>query len=134
MSDPRRANGSRRSALRREFAASDAPCWLCGLPIPRGAHHLHPYAMELDEVVPVSKGGDPLDRANIRRAHRCCNQWRGDMDARDAARVADAARSMFGRWSCPAEFVLFARSARAQAAKGSAKKGKSAPVATSREW
>lgn len=131
--DPRRANGTRRTALRREFAASDVPCWLCGMPIPRGVRHTHPYAMELDEVVPVSKGGDPLDRANIRRAHRCCNQWRGDMDAADAAKVADAARAMFGMWSCPAEFVLFARNARSSASKHRSKDA-NVSVVTSREW
>lgn len=132
--DPRRANGTRRTALRREFAASDAPCWLCGMPIPRGVGHAHPYAMELDEVVPVSKGGDPLDRANIRRAHRCCNQWRGGMDAADAAKVADAARAVFGMWSCPAEFVLFARNARSRASNEKGKRKNNVAVMTSREW
>lgn len=131
MGNPRRANGSRRDALRRRFSAMDSPCWICGLPIPRGVHHRHPYAMELDEMVPVSRGGSATDPANIRRAHRCCNQWRGDKPAAAVPRIAAAVRSAFGRWSCPAEFVVFARSV-ARMPKG----GRSMPseVATSREW
>jgi 5-methylcytosine-specific restriction endonuclease McrA len=31
----------------------------------------------VDELVPVSKGGDPLDRANCRLTHRHCNRQRG---------------------------------------------------------
>lgn len=29
---------------------------------------------ELDEIIPVSRGGDPLDINNVAPAHRCCNQ------------------------------------------------------------
>jgi len=58
--------------------ASEADCWLCGLPVDKGLHHLDPMAPEVDEVIPVSLGGDPLSRANTRLAHRICNQRRGN--------------------------------------------------------
>lgn len=32
----------------------------------------------VDEVIPVSKGGDPLDFDNTRPAHWICNARRGD--------------------------------------------------------
>jgi hypothetical protein len=34
-------------------------------------------SFEVDEIVPVSKGGDPLDFANTQPAHRICNQRKG---------------------------------------------------------
>ena len=116
--------------MRKELAADRSPCWMCGLPIPANVGHRHPYAMELDEVVPISKGGSPTDRANVRRAHRCCNQWRGDKDVSEVARIAAASMAAFGRWSSPAEFVVFARSApKARRAPGAATE-----VFTSRDW
>lgn len=86
--NPRRANGSRRTALRKRVAALGLPCWLCGHPIdyslttyidPKdGREKRHPWSFELDEVIPVSKGGDPLDIRNVRPAHRICNQKRSN--------------------------------------------------------
>ena len=35
-------------------------------------------SFEVDEIVPVSLGGDPLDFANVAAAHRICNQRRGN--------------------------------------------------------
>lgn len=32
---------------------------------------------ELDEIVPVSKGGSPYDPGNVQPAHRICNQRKG---------------------------------------------------------
>ena len=86
--NPRRANGARRTALRNRVAAMGLPCHLCGNPIdyslttyidPKdGKRKRHPLSYELDELVPVSKGGDPLDPSNVAPAHRICNQKRGN--------------------------------------------------------
>lgn len=75
--NPRRANGSARTKLRARVAAEREPCHLCGYPIRYGAHHLDPRAFALDELVPVARGGNPLDPENVAPAHRCCNSWRG---------------------------------------------------------
>lgn len=32
---------------------------------------------EVDEIVPVSRGGDPLDIRNCQLVHRICNQRKG---------------------------------------------------------
>ncbi|UYM26641.1 HNH endonuclease [Arthrobacter phage Bauer] len=37
-----------------------------------------PGAPEVDEIIPVSKGGSPYERSNCRLAHRLCNQKRGN--------------------------------------------------------
>lgn len=76
--NPRRANGSARTALRKRVAAMGLPCHLCGRPIDYSLPAGDPMAYELDEIVPVSKGGDPLDPGNVAPSHRCCNKAKGD--------------------------------------------------------
>lgn len=86
--NPRVSNGSRRRALRKRVAAMGLPCALCGAPIDYslttyvdpadGRRKPHPMSYELDEIVPVSKGGDPLDPGNVQPAHRICNQRKGN--------------------------------------------------------
>ena len=76
--NPRRSNGSARTRLRARVAAEGAPCHLCGKAIDYALPAGHPMSFELDEIVPVSRGGDPLDRANVAPAHRICNQRRGN--------------------------------------------------------
>ena len=75
--NPRRSNGARRDALRRRVADECRPCHLCGKPIDYSLPAGHPMCYELDEIVPVSKGGDPLSYGNVAPAHRICNQKRG---------------------------------------------------------
>lgn len=132
-SNPRYANYSARSALRKRMASQPQRCWMCGLPISPTYPARHPYALELDEIVPISKGGSAIDPANVRAAHRCCNQWRGDKPVCRVQSIATATRSAFGAWRSPAEFVLFARSA----AKGAMKANQGAikaQVSCSRRW
>lgn len=42
-------------------------------------------SFELDELVPVSKGGSPFDFENVAPAHRICNQKRGNKALRAKA-------------------------------------------------
>lgn len=76
--NPRRANGYRRDQVRRRVLAEEDTCWLCGGPVDKTLPHGLPGSPELDEVVPVSLGGSPFDRRNVRLAHRRCNQRRGN--------------------------------------------------------
>lgn len=78
MSNPRRTNGHRRDKVRRRVLAEETDCWLCGKPVDKT---LPPYlhgSPEVDEVVPVSLGGSPYERANCRLSHRICNVLRGN--------------------------------------------------------
>lgn len=53
-------------------------------------------SFEVDEIVPVSRGGDPLDYANVDAAHRICNQRRGNRMPGDAgARGLPVVRSRY---------------------------------------
>ena len=78
--NPRRSNGARRDKLRSRVADEGLPCHLCGLPIDYSLPAGDPMSYELDELVPVSKGGDPFSRENVAPAHRICNQRRGNRD------------------------------------------------------
>nr|DAM59856.1 MAG TPA: HNH endonuclease [Caudoviricetes sp.] len=49
-------------------------------------------SFEVDEVVPVSRGGSPIDRANVQPAHRICNQRRGNRMPGDAGTAGLAVR------------------------------------------
>lgn len=83
MANPRNTNGHRRRQLRARVLASETYCaWeYCEWPdepINKRLHHLDPKAPEVDEIIPVSRGGDPLARSNTRLLHRICNQRRGN--------------------------------------------------------
>ena len=92
--NPRRANGSARTKLRARVADEGLPCHLCGRDIDYSLPAGHPMSFELDEIVPVSKGGDPLDRANVAPAHRACNQARGNRPIGAAAPEGDGGSVM----------------------------------------
>ena len=76
----RRGNSRKRERLRRRLAITEHECWLClgargplDFSLPKG----HPLAVEIDEEVPYSKGGDPLDPRQTHLVHRCCNLKKG---------------------------------------------------------
>ncbi|WP_257616789.1 HNH endonuclease [Bifidobacterium catenulatum] len=33
---------------------------------------------EVDEIIPVSRGGSATDLRNLEKVHRCCNQLKSD--------------------------------------------------------
>jgi len=90
--NPRQANGYRRRQLRRRILAVENVCAICHEPVDKtlgfmpGKHSVRcakpectgcvpdPRRAEIDEIVPVSLGGDPLLRSNTQLAHRECNR------------------------------------------------------------
>lgn len=74
--------------LRKRVASLGLPCSLCGRPIdytlttyvdPKdGKRKPHPMRYELDEIVPISKGGSHIDPENVQPTHRICNQRKGN--------------------------------------------------------
>lgn len=80
-SNPRYLDYNARVRETKRLRSERLPCWICGYGIAYEAKTPHPLSFEVDEVVPVSKGGSPTDPANLRPAHRICNQWRGNKDA-----------------------------------------------------
>lgn len=92
-SNVRYAKYQQRVNLRKWLRSQGRPCWICrafGRPghidysLPAG----HPLSFEVDELVPVSKGGSPTSRANVDAAHRRCNQWRGNRSVDEVLRIA----------------------------------------------
>lgn len=80
--DPRLKNGERKR-LRAAVRAERIPhcgrpdCKWPGVPIDYDAPAHSRFAFDLDEIVPVVAGGDPLNRANVRPAHASCNRAAG---------------------------------------------------------
>lgn len=76
--NPRCSNGNARRKLRARLRSEGRPCHICGLCIDYALPAGDPMSFEVDELVPVSRGGDPLDYTNVGAAHRICNQRRGN--------------------------------------------------------
>ncbi|MFJ4434593.1 HNH endonuclease [Streptomyces sp. NPDC088923] len=64
------------------------PCWLCGHDIPPDLDVRHALSFTLDHLIPLSRGGDLLDPANARSAHRRCNSARGNRTSIKQARAS----------------------------------------------
>lgn len=126
----RRSNGHRRTQLLAWLRELGTPCWICGHPIDTGLPSGDPMSLECDELVPVSLGGSPLDRSNVARAHRCCNNWRR---AKPVGRVRDIqaiVTSSFGGSTSPVDFVAKAKAVERCPDAGT---GKTPPLTTT-EW
>ncbi|MDO4596869.1 MAG: HNH endonuclease [Coriobacteriaceae bacterium] len=78
MAVNRYANGAARRKIRAWLKAQHRPCHICGMPIDYDLPAGDPMSFEVDELVPVSKGGSPIARDNVDAAHRICNQKRGN--------------------------------------------------------
>ncbi len=102
MTNPRYANGHARRQLREWLRAQGLPCHICGRAIDYTLPARHPMSFEVDEVVPVSKGGSPLDRANVAPAHRICNERRGNRDMAALRKSAGKGQAAPSAHSVPA--------------------------------
>lgn len=75
-------NGRRYRALCAAQRALGLPCWACGHNIDYTIRGLRAQrsadAFTLDHAQPLTRGGDLLDPANARSAHRRCNSARGN--------------------------------------------------------
>ncbi len=93
----RYSNGSARRKLRAWLKDQGRPCHLCGRPIDYSLPAGDPWSFEVDELVPVSKGGSPINRSNVAPAHRICNQKRGN---KPLGKTKVAPRTTFERMEC----------------------------------
>lgn len=72
------SNGWRRRQLRARVLAACDVCAICAQPVDKTLKTPHPMSAEVDELVPVSRGGDPYSFANCRLTHRRCNRMKSD--------------------------------------------------------
>lgn len=96
--NPRYANAGARVKLRQRLKAEGRGCWICrafGRPdaIDYSLPARHPRSFEVDELVPVSRGGSPIDYANVDATHRECNCWRGNRSVSEILALARKARA-----------------------------------------
>ncbi len=78
--DPR--STSRWNTLRLRLCGQAQDCDHCGGPLDHQAPGRSRYAPSLDHIVPVSRGGDWYDEANLRVVHFGCNSSLGAKLAR----------------------------------------------------
>ena len=72
------SNGWRRRQLRARVLAAYDVCAICAQPVDKTLKTPHPMSAEVDELIPVSRGGDPYSFANCRLTHRRCNRMKSD--------------------------------------------------------
>lgn len=89
--NPRVTNGHRRRELRARVLAAYDTCALCGHPVDKTLHHHNPGAPEVDEIIPVSRGGNPLLWSNVQLTHRLCNQRKSN-NTNHTARATNTVR------------------------------------------
>ena len=82
------SNGWRRRQLRARVLAAYDVCAICGKPVDKTLKTPHPMSAEVDELIPVSRGGDPYSFTNCRLTHRICNRMKSDKTSA-AGRQAD---------------------------------------------
>ena len=82
------SNGWRRRQLRARVLAAYDVCAICGKPVDKTLKTPHPMSAEVDELIPVSRGGDPYSFTNCRLTHRRCNRMKSDKTGRTRTSAA----------------------------------------------
>lgn len=72
--NPRWRNAAARKRVMAAVIASEDTCFLCGRPVDKTQPAHSPGAPEVDEDIPVSRGGSPWMRSNCHLAHHSCNE------------------------------------------------------------
>ena len=76
--DPRTQYPTLRKNLRARVLAAYDTCAICGREVDKSLPQYHPLAPEVDEIIPVSRGGSPYDFDNLQLVHRICNEKKGN--------------------------------------------------------
>jgi len=63
---------------RKKILANEDRCALCGGIVDKTLAMYHPMSAEIDHIIPVSKGGDPVALENMQLTHRKCNRAKSD--------------------------------------------------------
>lgn len=87
-----------REKLKKIVFDGEPYCYLCNKPIDYNLPAGLPGSPEMDDIIPVSLGGDPLDRENLRATHKKCNIKRGNTPVDIAIRNARENRKTSRVW------------------------------------
>jgi 5-methylcytosine-specific restriction endonuclease McrA len=74
----RYGKSQRRAELVARVKATQDTCYLCGEPVNKSLPAGHPCSAEVDDIIPVSHGGNPNDIKNLALAHKSCNLKKSD--------------------------------------------------------
>jgi 5-methylcytosine-specific restriction endonuclease McrA len=69
--------------LRKRVYATQETCGVCGGAVDKTLPSGTPMSPELDEIMPVARGGSPYDIDNLQLNHRVCNRRKGTKIASD---------------------------------------------------
>lgn len=75
--DPRKLNWQLRESLRKKIYAAQDHCGVCGGEVDKTLPAGTPMSPELDEIIPVARGGSPYNYDNLQLTHRRCNRMKG---------------------------------------------------------
>ncbi len=75
---PRSINRQARNLARQRVLAQQLLYAICDRPIDDAIAWSDPMSAEVDEIIPVSRGGSATDLRNLEKVHRCCNQLKSD--------------------------------------------------------
>lgn len=64
--------------LRQQIIRASDVCGICGKPVDKTLVFPDPQSPSVDHIVPLSLGGHPLRRDNLRLTHLGCNNGRGN--------------------------------------------------------
>ena len=59
---------------RKKIFAMQSVCAICGRPVNFDLKFPDPWSATVDHIIPISKGGNPADIANMQLAHLQCNR------------------------------------------------------------
>lgn len=75
--DPRKRYPKLRNDLRKRVFATQDVCGICGREVDKTLSPGLPLSPEIDEIIPVARGGSAYDIDNLQLVHKICNQRKG---------------------------------------------------------
>lgn len=67
-----------RAVRKRAIASKDHICAICGQFIDVTLPAFDPGAVEVDHIIPISRGGEPYSIDNLQLSHSRCNRQKGN--------------------------------------------------------
>ena len=84
---------------RKKIFATQSVCAICGRPVNFDLRFPDPWSATVDHIIPVSKGGNPADIANMQLAHLQCNRMKASK-----TNVISAVKKSIGNRDLPLSF------------------------------
>lgn len=64
-------------ANKRIILATQTTCAICGGIVDKTKKSPDPLSPSVDHIIPIAKGGNPIDMSNLQLTHRACNRAKG---------------------------------------------------------